>query len=346
MNIKRIGAVNWDAALPKTTYFGGYMLQALSTDAHKARLPYFTKKTDDGYDFSEMTQADYDSELTYAKNGGIDFFMYCWYPENDGEEKSVGEELYPFLTAHLPELNKKRKLYFSSTLSDKPNACAIVLDVHAYSEKDIDLLIESFASEHYEKIGSRPLVFVFLGGNIQKYNGALVKRIKQKAKSAGWDPYFALMAGYADGYDPKKCEDIDAITTYAVCRDAKNSMELAEKVLRHNETLLNFNIPVIPVISAGWNPTPRIDNPEPWVKYDRKDYAPPAGYESFSYAFSLTDKWISENKNAANTEYAVVFAWNEFEEGGYLCPTLADDGSADTSACDAFLKARSEYAAK
>ena len=39
----------------------------------------------------------------------------------------------------------------------------------------------------------------------------------------------------------------------------------------------------------------------------------------------------------------MVYAWNEFEEGGYLCPTLGDDGLADTRFLDSFKKVRAKY---
>ncbi len=49
--------------------------------------------------------------------------------------------------------------------------------------------------------------------------------------------------------------------------------------------------------------------------------------------------WIEENKEQANTGYGVVFAWNEFEEGGYLCPTLGADGKPCSDILNGLSKA-------
>ena len=48
-NCIRIGAINWDAALPKNTYFGGYALRNLGTDKYCQKLPYFAQKTENGW---------------------------------------------------------------------------------------------------------------------------------------------------------------------------------------------------------------------------------------------------------------------------------------------------------
>jgi len=35
-------------------------------------------------------------------------------------------------------------------------------------------------------------------------------------------------------------------------------------------------------------------------------------------------------------EHILTFAWNEFEEGGWICPTWTPAGEPDTSHTDAF----------
>jgi hypothetical protein len=72
----RIGAVNWDAGLPRDTYFGHYTLNTLGNEKHAHRLPYYAKKDENGnYSIPMRTQAQYDEELRMAADAGIDFFM-------------------------------------------------------------------------------------------------------------------------------------------------------------------------------------------------------------------------------------------------------------------------------
>ena len=59
----RIGAINWDAGLPKDTYFGGFALRNLGNDKYKERLPFYAKKHGDDYEIPLRTQEEYDKEL-------------------------------------------------------------------------------------------------------------------------------------------------------------------------------------------------------------------------------------------------------------------------------------------
>ena len=106
MRRPRIGVVNWDAIYPGDTYFGGYAHRSLANGAHKNRLPYFAKEDENGgFYFQERTGEEYDRELTFAIDAGIDFFMYCWYPEKN-QDPEIGEETIHYLHSHVFELNQ------------------------------------------------------------------------------------------------------------------------------------------------------------------------------------------------------------------------------------------------
>ena len=97
------------------------------------------------------------------------------------------------------------------------------------------------------------------------------------------------------------------------------------------------------MLSMGWNPAPRVDNPSPWVNYRDLPYAGLPNEAEIEYAFKSLDNFITENKEQSNTGCALVFAWNEFEEGGYLCPTLNPDGSMNDTLLKTFAKVREKY---
>ena len=133
----RLGAINWDAALPKDTYFGGYTIRNLGNEKYKSRLPYFATEQDGKFDIPYRTQADYDKELMYAIEGGIDFFAYCWYPDSNGDRTIWHDDKqYEFLVQYYPELNAARKLYQSSKLNSKMNLCTH--NMHITCTKYID----------------------------------------------------------------------------------------------------------------------------------------------------------------------------------------------------------------
>ena len=97
----KIGAINWDAALPRDTYFGRWAARSLSASEFRCRVPYFAHIADDGaVQFPPRSQADFDRELAYAADAGIDYFAYCRYadaplesPKNEVERTAGWHEL-------------------------------------------------------------------------------------------------------------------------------------------------------------------------------------------------------------------------------------------------------------
>lgn len=336
--IPRMGVVNWDSLYPSDTYFGANAIYRLGNPKHVDRLPFFTNKDEEGnYFFPKRNQEDYDRELALAIDAGIDFFMYCWYPDENGQAE-IGVEEYPYLASYYSELNKARKLYQSSELKKKIKMCAIIISGSGYSKKDIDMLTDAMREDYYEKRNGRPLVFIFGG-----YRVEYISSVKDAAKTKGLDPYIVFMdngAWRADG----DYSMADAVSAYASeARNIDSYEELAAKTLLSNEKRKKFGLPIIPILSAGWNPKPRIDRPIPWCKYEDTSYAPHPTGEQIEAATLDLFKWMEENRVCVDENYCVSFAWNEFEEGGYLCPTLSQTGAMNSDTLDGLGRAlRSE----
>lgn len=334
----RIGAINWDSCLPKETYFGGYTLNTLGNDTYKNRLPYFAKEKDGEFDFSYRTQEEYDIELRYAIDAGIDFFAYCWYPDTLEERtcwKDLGSTL---LWEHYPELNLARKLYQTSKLNKEIKMCAILFTQRAYSESDIDDLIDAMKQDYYEKIDGRPVIFTFGG-----YETGFIDAIKERTLKQNINPYVVFMNNSAtihEGLDYKKA---DAISAYASCHNGEIYEDVIAGVEENNYKRLESGLKEIPMLSIGWNPMPRVDRPIPWTGYREGPYAPQPNEEQLQKCFDKLFEFIDDNPEKTVDGYAMVYAWNEFEEGGYLCPTLGVDGKPDTAFLDSFAKVRKQY---
>jgi hypothetical protein len=48
---------------------------------------------------------------------------------------------------------------------------------------------------------------------------------------------------------------------------------------------------------------------------------------------------VQNNRQICIANTIIIYAWNEFDEGGWISPTRNKDGSADTSRLDA-IKAK------
>jgi len=84
-------------------------------------------------------------------------------------------------------------------------------------------------------------------------------------------------------------------------------------------------------VTAGWNDKPRYENPAPWAKGSPDYTLPPTPAELADHLADALE-WTGRNRAAATPANTVlIYAWNEHDEGGWLCPTLNPDGSANNS---------------
>lgn len=80
---------------------------------------------------------------------------------------------------------------------------------------------------------------------------------------------------------------------------------------------------------------------EPNVGLDRY-YAAPTPQELADHIREAMH-WAETNPERCSAGAALIYAWNEHDEGGWLCPTLSGDATPDTSRLDAIaamLRAR------
>lgn len=332
--IRRIGAINWDAALPTNTYFGSHVARSLGPERFRNRTPYFASIVAPcEIMFPERTSEDFDKEFQYAIDAGLDYFAYCWY-DDCPPPGSIVRGKASAADGHLGELTRTRRMHLQSRLRDKLALCAILITAHPYSDKALRDLACTMRESCYEKIDGRPLVYFFMG----EMNGPLM-RLKQFCRAVGVDePYVVFMDNLGDSH--RKCyEAADALSAYACCHPAANYMSLVDKCLEYNLARIRTGKPVIPFFSVGWNPLPRVERPVPWVEYDAVGYAqPPTNDELFAGA-RLLKAWIHTHRQSCPTGHVLVFAWNEFEEGGWICPNVGKSGAADLQRLFAFRRA-------
>ncbi|MDR3708468.1 MAG: discoidin domain-containing protein [Capsulimonadaceae bacterium] len=83
-----------------------------------------------------------------------------------------------------------------------------------------------------------------------------------------------------------------------------------------------FGLDVVPNVTAGADPRPRLVNPVPWARYYADHWAQePTPGEVGAHVKQAMD-WIDANPGADPSRLVLIYAWNEFDEGGWICPTL------------------------
>ena len=304
------GIIRWDAW---TTHDGveksvvSQVERSLSPARFHERAPFFADVTEDGRIIvTEYTMETFDIEMEYAISAHVDYFAYVWYKDVMG-------------TA--------RKFHTQSKYRNDVKMC-VCFDVNAigrdFARKEMETL---FLEDYYMKVlGGRPLMYYFgdecrldvIADDIVYYR-ALTEKLGIP------EPYAVIM-----NLSPAQVKgtNADAVSGYTV--GGRDNEPFAAVMARADSLWRDWHssgMSYIPTVSLGWCPEPRFINPVSWINVPENLWAqlPKADeiYEHFLYAQSYMAHPSVKELGEANTFLA--YAWNEHDEGGWLCPTIAVD---------------------
>ena len=331
----RIGVVNWDCSLPPNTFFGSYFAKTLSFKKWRGRTPYYADIiSEDNVCCHYRTAEECDTELEYAIAAGIDYFAYVWHTDNRNAKQR--SDLATSVThPHAWTQDYVRKLHQKSALAEKIKLCAILMSSQPYTEEDYKNLAEAMKAPYYEKVGERPIVYLFGGYVISLIN--ILREFPEKYGTA--DPYIVFMNNgvksengdysMADAVSAYACENKSGIEKYD---------QLVDILIAQNENRKKYKLGIIPLFTLGWDPTPRIETTIPWYSYGNFEYAKDPSPEELVDGAEKFAAWMRENREYIGPDHVLTFAWNEFEEGAYMCPTYNSDGSINDDRISAFAK--------
>ena len=313
-----VGAVNWDCSLPSKTFFGFHSAKSLSPKKFRSSTPYYAAVENNKISYHYRSLEEYEREMQYAIDAGIDYFAYCWYGENPEHRECEWQN-------KLHDLIYARKLHIQSDLKEKIKLCAIIgvgAKEAELSHEDMEKLAEEMKQDYYQKIDERPLVYVFDG-----YKQETSKILKDVCKSCNTPtPYFVFMCSETEEITQTEHGTESAVSAYSFPKPAKSYDEFIAYLTEDLKERYRLGINVVPQFSVGWNPSPRIENPVPWVSYENTSYLPQITKETLLKGAEKFTEFMVANKEYNLTKHILVFAWNEFEEGAYICPTYDNDG--------------------
>lgn len=321
----RVSAINWDCSLPSNTYFGYHQTRTLSPQKYRTVTPYYADILEENkIDYHVRTQEEYDRELQYAMQAGIDYFSYVFYPTEGSKDHTPTAS--SDCSHKVYELNYARRLHETSKYRDQIGVAAI-MGSHPFAEADYLELATLLGQPYYEKINGRPIVYLFRRIKREDIDGLknAVKRL------GGTEPLFIVMFNHLPIPADADLSLVDGISAYACTHgDLKTYDELLEAAMDDNEGRAKTGKMVIPLFPTGWNPAPRLDIPSPWVNYKKRSYAQNATPEELIKGAARFAKELKKEKNQQFVGHIMMFAWNEFEEGGWICPTYNSDLSINT----------------
>ncbi len=339
-----MGVIRWDAWYGHDGNEKSVISQVektLSPAEYHFRAPFFAKVTDDGkIEIPEYTQEIFDKEMEYAADAGIDYFAFLMY-SND--------------------MKKAREFYKTSKYNDRVKMCCIV---RPGQEEFKDEVIELFQQDYYMTVlDGRPLLYFYFETDAEFNNlpGAIADYKARCLQNGIKEPYVAVMptSGVATSfYEQYKDTDADSAARYGVA--GSNGEAFANIITRAKQMWADGKEKcgqVIPNVSFGWDTVPRAINPVSWMTVSKNSYAAQATeqelYEFVKAAFDFTNDESNKLSTLANT--ISIYAWNEHDEGGWVCPTIEcdengnqlfnDDGTPkiNRTHLDALKRAISEY---
>ena len=307
------GAIRWDCWYNTGVSAGNVMQveKTLSPSEYHFRAPFFANINEDGsVSMPRPSQEVFDQEMLYAKEAGIDYFAYLWY---DGE-MSAARKLHP--TSQYKD-DVKMVMMLSGTSFNKTVAR--------------NEIIEHFQQSYYFTVfNGRPLMYYYLNtSNKSSELQAAQKEIKYyRARCAELgipEPYVVIMN--MSGQEATSIYG-DAFSRYSVGGTSdKTFNEFITGVQNNWHNYNKSQVQYVPNLTFGWHAEPRYKNPVSWMKVDKNSWVPyPTDeemYNHISYALSYLDHPNVQLKTKLNT--VIFYAWNEHDEGSWICPTLAVD---------------------
>ncbi len=298
--------------------------RALSPKQFHYMAPFFASvdKASGRVSFPEQTQAQWKEEMQYAIDAGITYMNYLWSTSTNS-----GYEILKYHVADK-DVNSKIKM------------CAILQTITNYDSDSRALLFEAMKTANWLTYEDMPVIYIY--NATQSATNASVTYLRKKAALAGiTQPLYIVGMGYTNknaALAGAGC-GVNAAGFYACGAEAeaeeyttltKNSIAMQEKVLGAKNIM-----GVIPLATMGRNNSPRIVTPVSWVQ--TSNGATPYGgwYTKDGTAQQIAEhlvemlNWTKKNADACKPNMINLYAWNEHDEGGWLCPTIECDSNGN-----------------
>ena len=303
-----VGAIRWDAYFSTNhpeRNVSREVAKALSPEEFHFRAPYFSIINNQGnVEFPEETQEQFDNEMQLASDAGIDYFAYCWYREND-------------------IMSYARKRHLKSKLRKKVKMAAII-NVSSLDDESVTALCEATKDDCYLKFDGHPVIYVFNAVNsLPQLRQRITDLLIEKGLKT---PFFIGMNASPTPYSVTRIKHsgFDGIGSYGF--SAKAQGEDFSSFAKRNQDMCRLrngmDIEHIPLLCLGHDFRPRIKNPVSWM-----------GGNNFSYVATDDEIYLHaknifeiQKENSSNSNTMLIYAWNEHDEGGWICPTLSGDG--------------------
>lgn len=318
-----VGAIRFDgwSGRPMASEWGvAEKLKEVLTSEYSDRIPFFAKIKSGTVDFTRYMQAYLDTEIAFAAAAGIDYFAYTYFPDGSGLEIPL-------------------KYHVASTKKEEVKMAVILKDGYFDAKKDITDLFSRLVKNtaYLTTLNDRAVIYVEYSAENPDYVLNCINAVRKKANSNKLNTPFIIVMDA-----PSEADAIavgaDAMSWYNVT--ATNGQAFADLAAaaeaKWEAAKSNTSLSVVPLVTTGYDKRPIAAKPISISVDDVVKFADTATADQ--YAAKATPAEIGTHLqkaiafNAANTDKTVfnsvlMYAWNEFADGAWLCPTQDANGA-------------------
>ncbi len=310
-----VGVIRWDAWTGPGNAVGNEVNASLSPNQFHNKLPFYANVLgENSVNIDGTTQATMDQEIDFATRAGLDYWAFIWYPSSSG-------------------LHQSRELYLNSSRKSDIDFSLVVESVR-FSSGQIthQQLVNSFLDPSYQTVlNGRPLLYFFDNRDITPADFSSI-RIRSIAQGTG-DPYITIMhipeGDFATEFNTYGFDAASRYATTWVGDGEPHSSLVAQDAGQWNWFDDSLGLEVIPHVTTGWDNRPRILNPSPFWAPASNSWVEPATPSEITDHVADAVQWVADNPGAAASNNILLYAWNEFDEGGSLAPNLPQFGGTE-----------------
>ncbi len=282
-----------------------------------------------------------DREIVAAAAGGVDFFQILWYPVEDLRQRFQAESRP--MPPHVELVNEGLRLFLASPNNSKlrftieyVNHDPFGIRDDATWEKTCRQWCEVMQHPSYLRVAGRPVFKIHglhafrLQNDEDELRGAQrVRTLRKIAAEMGLsDPLIG--AGVSPlGIPPANAlEPFDYVTTYMEIpnlpqRETPYPYEELLSIAQQGwgDYARHCAKPYVPYLPAGWDPRPWRDPRPAFSLPDRAQWK--AALESAATALEENSQ-LGLPTPDGRQKVLLIYAWNEFGEGGIVAPTQGD----------------------
>lgn len=315
-------------------YFPGWSVKKNGASGFKKIVDFPERTPLMGY-YDESDPEVIDWEIKWAREHGINCFIYCWYRRSTNMGKPLTKD--EISLAHQLDALEKAKYHNMidfAIMWECDNAAS------AEDEEDVinNLLpfwVENYFSRpNYLKFDNKPVLFIYdysfrfinqLGG--EKNVKRILNSLRKEIKKYGFDGIILQVEyRYDDTKVLKMYKEAGFDNTFAYCWHTEERMPSQERILETQENLMQNHIDFDPdftilTCSQSWDPYPWCRDEAKKLKNIKRWKLTPNNWRRLLE--KVKDMADNMPDSAMGKRFIMMDNWNEWGEGHYIAPHLS-----------------------